>query len=292
MKIHMINVTESAVNLCLNHLVFADDSTALYKYYKDATAIISTSGFPEPERVYIGAEFCDKILYHIRNTNFFDHLLSISQYAEHVSFVVPPVRESSTKYLKEILTIIEKYPFIDELIFNDFGTMRYLHQRYPQYDLVAGRLIDKGMREMRFDVCASSEIVKDNSRLMEHTNLDSLFYDQLFSKYNVCRIELDTLNGRQLQLNTFGRMKYTVHYPRIFLSRSDYCEFSGIGKKLSEKFKVQGRCTHMCAEVYEKLCAPSENEIYKCGNAVFSTQKEKLSDSVNGLFRFVYSQGV
>lgn len=288
----MINVTESAVNLCLNHLVFADDSIKLYDYYTDAANQIYSEGFPQPDRLYAGSEFCDKIFHHLRHTNFFDHLRQISQYAEHVSFVIPPMHESFMEHFKEIMDEIEQCPFVDELVFNDFGIMRYLHQHYPQYILVAGRLLDKGMREARFDIYSDLEKVQNNRRMMESTNLDAPFYHSLFKQYDVERIELDTLNGGTLSLNTERGMNYTVHYPRIFLSRSDYCEFSGVGKKLSEKFRIQDTCTHTCSSVWEELCDPSDSGIYKMGNAIFMTQKEKLSECVEGTFRLVYAQGV
>lgn len=287
----MIEVTESAVNVCLNHLVFSDIST-LYEYYNNVTAMLCEFGLPKPNRIYAGAEFCDKIFYHIRHTDFFNNLIRMSQYVAHISFVIPPIRESAMEYLKDILNIVENYSFIDELVFNDFGTMRYLHRQHPQYTLVAGRLIDKGMREARFNIYADSVSVQENCKMMESTNLNSKFYQGLFSEHGVNRIELDTLNGGMLHLSASENIKYTVHYPRIFLSRSDYCEFSGIGKKMADKFQIQGICTHMCSKVWERLCDPSENEIYKYGNAVFTTQKEKLSGCIDGTFRFVYSQGV
>lgn len=291
MKQTMINVTESAVNLCLNHLIFADSSTELYNYYLDSVNNISSEGFPKPNRLYAGAEFCDKIFKHIRHTKFFDHLTHLNQYVEHVSFVIPPMHESTMEYFTGIMDVIEQCTFVDELVFNDFGIMRYLHQYYPQYTLVAGRLMDKGMREARFVIYSDLEKAHNNRKILQSTNLDAPFYRSLFKQYGVDRIELDTLNGGKLLLNMESGMNYTVHYPRIFLSRSDYCEFSGVGKKLSEKFRIQGSCTRMCGSVWEELCDPSESGIYKIGNAAFTTQKEKLIRCVNGTFRLVYSQG-
>lgn len=287
----MTEVTESAVNLCLNHLVISNNETIFCDYYKFASTQVCKLGFPRPNRAYIGSEFCEKMLYYILQTDFWNKLICLNHYVECVSFVIPPMRESFFKYIKEILGYIENYFYIDEIIFNDLGIMRYLHQNCPQYTLVAGRLLDKGMREARFDVFASSTIVQNNKRMMESTNLNSAFYLKLFKNNGVNRIELDTLNGGVLQLDARSTVKYSVHYPRIFLSRSDYCEFGGIGKKLSEKFKISDSCSFMCGKIWEKLEDPTDSGIFKSGNAIFASQKETLSKCVDGSFRLVFSQG-
>ncbi len=287
----MAEVSESAVNLCHNHLVISNNETTFYDYYKFASTQVRKLGFPSPNRVYIGSEFCEKLLYYISRIEFWNKLICLNHYVEYVSFVIPPLRESFFKYLREILGYIENYSYIDEIVFNDFGTMRYLHQNFPQYTLVAGRLLDKGMREARFDIFASSTVVRNNKRMMESTNLNSAFYLKLFDDYGVNRIELDTLNGGVLQLDARSTVKYSVHYPRIFLSRSDYCEFGGIGNKLSEKFRISDSCSFMCGKIWEKLEDSTDSGIYKSGNAIFASQKEALSKCVDGSFRLVFSQG-
>lgn len=249
----MAEVLESAVNLCHNHLVISANETIFCDYYKFASSQIRKLGIPQPDRVYIGSEFCEKLLYNCFQDGFWNKLSHLNQYAEYVSFVIPPIRESFFEYLRMILKKIASYPYIDEIVFNDFGAMRYLHQNYPHYTLVAGRLLDKGIREARFDIFSNSHVVRNNQRMMESTNLNSAFYLKLFNGYGVSRIELDTLNGGVLYLSSKSTVKYSVHYPRIFLSRSDYCEFGGIGKKLSEKFRISDLCSFMCGNVWEKL---------------------------------------
>lgn len=76
-------------------------------------------------------------------------------------------------------------PVVDELVFNDFGAMRYLHRHYPQYPLTAGRLMDKGMREARFDVYSELEEVRNNRRMMESTNFNAPFCHSLFRQYSM-----------------------------------------------------------------------------------------------------------
>lgn len=287
----MVEVSEIAVNLCLNHLVISDNETVFCDYYKFASEYIRKLGFFQPNRVYIGAEFCEKLLYNISHISFWNKLLHSNPCIEYVSFVIPPIRESFFEHLRVILNQITNYPYIDEIVFNDLGTMRYLHQNHPQYTLVAGRLLDKGMREARFDVFTDSIAVHENQRMMEGTNLSSAFYLKLFDDYNVNRVELDTLNGSVLHLASTSTVKYSVHYPRIFLSRSDYCEFGGIGRKLLEKFRISNSCSFMCGKIWEKLEDPTDSGIYKSGNAIFTSQNEDLSKCVDGTFRFVFSQG-
>ncbi len=282
----MVIIEEISVNLC--NLKF--DISELYRILDNYNQKLKEAYNRKPNRVYIGFEYCDKMVHFFSMRELIAIFNTIENLDMKVTYVIPPVREENFKKHMDILDELISRTNLNEISVNDYGMLNYLHtKRTNNLDIILGRLFDKGIRETRLNIF-ESEAVKKNSAEISKTNLFDEPYLKLFESFNINRIELDTFPDGVQDVSKAGKLNVSIHYPKVFISRGSYCEAGSIGQKPENKFKLSNMCGFECSKIYKKIILEHNcRELIKLGNAILFHQPEPIGDIVNGKFRLVFS---
>lgn len=286
----MLEIEELMINMCdFKGTVCENEFDARWK---SVTKKAENIGNKKVDGVYLGFEFCPNMLSRCDITKVVDQIQRIHEEGLTVTWVIPPLYERHLERYKSFLQILLRDAAIDECVVNDFGTLHLLRKELQwKKTIIMGRLFDKSVREFRVDVKQYEEI-KRNEEAFQRPGFCSEKMQMFAQLYEVHQFETDTIPNSVLNLEEWTRkMKISVHYPRILLSRAAYCEFDGVNVEKEQKFLLRTSCGGVC-DTYEKVIhGEPEREIYKAGLAIMGFQKQPLEESVRGRIRMVYSEG-
>lgn len=176
------------------------------------------------DRIYFGNEFCEE---NIMNVEKIKKIISIDK---KLTFVTPYLTNKGIERIKEILNIIPKKT---EVVFNDYGLLKYLEDFTP----IFGRILNKQKRgprilEMKLTNKAKEYYQSSNIEMMEKF---------LFSK-NVKRAEIcNVIHGFKIKT----KMKLSLYYPYVYVSTTRLCNMNNVEDLSRKKLKVDG-CNHEC----------------------------------------------
>lgn len=215
------------------------------------------------KRIYIGSYFCGNKFLLLKNSIYFNFLNEAQIHGVAITVVVPVFTPTKWDDGMNILSVLIKEFFaIDEIVFNDIGTMQYLYSKYD-IELICGRMLNKTYRDFR-------NVDYYNSNIPQ--KIFNSFYISMFKRYNIKKIELDfgfnTLNFPP----TVKNLKMCVHTPLVYLSKCNICEFASIHKSLEKKFRASDVCRIECAEhfiKYDNITDESCVSHYKIGCGIY-----------------------
>jgi len=172
---------------------------------------------PDFKRVHFGVEFCERLLPSAQELT--DTLSEVACRGLPFTFVTPYVTEDGLHKVEKLLDLL---PGGTEVVFNDWGVFRLLHDGYQGLVPVLGRLLTKikrGPRIMNF----IDKLPKDALEHLRSTNLGVPRYTQFLFANNIRRAELDNpLQG----LNFNGvpqELKLSLHIPFAYVSTTRFC---------------------------------------------------------------------
>jgi hypothetical protein len=240
--------------------------------FNNSLNIVSGLHLPLPTRVYIGAEFCDRLLLNANFNILTPFIKELKSKGFFVTLIMPHSTQSLFKSNYEILKrMLDKgKDVIDEISVNDFGLLNYINNDLQGMNLRfnAGRLLDKSLRESRMDIYSVDDIRK-NKNMISKLPILTNEYDRIYNKFNISYVETDIPNQKVFSIIDNANYKLALHFPRTFLSKAYYCEFSSIGKSAINKFILDGVCENQCNNQY-KIFYEDSIKLYKVGNAIFS----------------------
>lgn len=169
---------------------------------------ISQDEAGEFSRVYIGAEFCDKLL--PTQEELKEFLKSLPKgVIKGITFLTPPIPEEGMMRLKKIFQLLSEYKA--ECVVNDVGVLRLL-KNFSYITPVLGRTFWRVLRDPR-DSFKKFRLLKMNSYFME-----------MLEEYNIHRLEIDVLPGPKEKIPvSLKKFRFSFYYPYTFVSTSRFC---------------------------------------------------------------------
>jgi hypothetical protein len=172
---------------------------------------------PDFKRVHFGVEFCERLL--PTKAELAETQAEVAGLGLPFTFVTPYVTEDGLHKVQKLLKLL---PAGTEVVFNDWGVFRLLHEQFPMLVPVLGRMLTKikrGPRIMNF----IDQLPTDALDHLRSTNLGVPRYAQFLFANNICRAELDNpLQG----LNLDGvpvQLKLSLHIPFAYVSTTRFC---------------------------------------------------------------------
>lgn len=286
----MLIVEELMVNLCdFKGTVYEENFETIWN---DFVIKAQSVGKKKVDGAYFGFEFCANMLVNCKIDKIIEAIHFVKRKGLFVTWVLPPLHERYLEIYKLFMTQLFAKAEIDECVVNDIGTLIMLREELGfKKKILLGRMFDKSVREIRFDVSEYPQIV-ENENIFFKPGVYSEMMRQVAGEYQVERFETDTLPNGVLQTECWGEgWNVTVHYPRIVLSRPAYCEYDAVNKERKEKFLFRTHCNGEC-RIYEKtIKAENRPDIKKSGLAVTGCQRKPVEEVVTGKIRMVYSEG-
>lgn len=209
------------------------------------------------DRIYFGDSFCQNLI--PKKQILLETYKTICDNNIEFTLNTPYVTDDS---LKEVLINIEtvyKYNETFEVVFNDWGVFFEIKQRFPNLNLVLGRLLTKQRTDPNAlkIITNRQEQIKDivpkkiSKSLYEHFQ-GSVINDEVFQKYlienNIKRVEIEYLVW-DMKLRLPNYIKASIYYPYAHITTTRNCGILNM---------TYTKCNKMCRDI--KIEYPSDEQ--------------------------------
>jgi hypothetical protein len=171
-------------------------------------------------RIYYGNEFCQNLIPTVREL---DQVLNFVSKNELVfTFLTPPVTNDGLRGLETLMIrIMEEYPE-SEIIFNDWGVLKILNEKYANLRPVMGRLLNKMKRGPRL-VNLLDILTESSLKHLKSCSIDAPHFSRFLRMNRVERVELDNLlQGILLNLSE-ARISASLYIPYVYITITRFC---------------------------------------------------------------------
>lgn len=234
--------------------------------------------------VRIGCETCCNLFKFIKKDQLINQIRSIKKANIDVSLVFPVVDESNYNHCSDLLLFLLKNSVLDNVVVNDYG-MLSLCKEY-QINIILGRTFDKRLRDPR----VQSELFLNGKP--EDLGVFSEAYLRMYHREGIFALELDCLELGIDQAIPEQLKTIYMHYPYRYITSGRICEFAGIEKENSNKYKI-GQCSMQCMKYIAKSQTPPlRNVIYKHCNSIlekFPITDNIIKDFLNPKVKVIYT---
>ena len=193
--------------------------------------------------------------------------------------------------LKKIESLLKTLAdnFLDcEVVFNDFGVLRVLRDRYDGLKPIMGRLLVKITRDPR--IMNILDILPEKSvEYYRTTNLTIGCVSEFLRKNRINRVEVDNvLQGLNLNLEVED-LRVSIHTPYIYVTTTRLCLIGSYGKPNAEIDVRIEPCKKECQRCTFKLENPAMPiPLIRKGNTVFYINNKQPPTGRN-IDRIVFS---
>jgi len=185
-----------------------------------------------------------------------------------LSLVTPYITNDGLAKLEALFELLKKKSVSCEVIFNDWGILNLINQRYPNFKPVLGRLLTKQKRgpniirmlQRKRKKFVMHDSKSPNSRYIVIEKELPLSLDSYYKGSNAAsvpiihkfllsqrinRIELDnTQQGLLLELPR-GKISASVYFPYVYISTTFFCPSAGCDTKEKSFLKIKP-CNRQC----------------------------------------------
>jgi hypothetical protein len=169
------------------------------------------------QRVYFGNEFCERLLPGPETVA--EIMQSVLDRDLPFTLVTPYVTDAGISKVERLLAAL---PDETEVVFNDWGVLRILRQKFPRLEPVQGRLLTKLKRGPRI----ANVLDKLPAGALQHlksTNLGVPVYQRFLRDNNISRVELDNpIQGLDLG-GAPPELKLSLYIPFAYVSTTRFC---------------------------------------------------------------------
>ena len=230
-------------------------------------------------RIVVGSYVCGK--YYMKSMNFGRSIFPLAQQKGYkISVVAPLTLESQADMTKNQTGsfLYSNAGLADEVIVNDYAMLQYMYELREayggSYTITAGRLFFKNYRDPRYDAYQDETLVS---------------YFPQFLEGKVGAVELD-MCSRRLDVTDFpADVRIHMHYPLVYMTNNQKCEFAAAQSPDSAKFRNFSPCGMNCAKAVIHTKTPNA-EFYHFGKGVYGKVPEDfhLIGRENGPDRYIY----
>lgn len=218
-------------------------------------------------RLYFGNEFCQRLIPTAKDLEQVVDLVSENNLG--FTFATPYVTDEGLIILEPLFREIEVRKPGSEVVFNDWGVLRILNERYPDLEPVMGRLLNKMKRGPRL-MNLLGTLPQATVKYFRSCSLDVPLYQHFLFVNRVKRVELDNLlQGIDLDLSRSG-ISISLYTPYAYITTTRLC--LAISREVHGKEDEIGifPCKKECQEYSFQLShASMPLPLIRKGNTVF-----------------------
>ncbi len=212
-------------------------------------------------RLYVGDEFC------ARRLPSPDRLARFCRSADEsglgVTLLTPILSDADIETHESLFEVLSRRHTAPEVVVNDWGVMRFLRTRHPEFRIAAGRLLDKGFKDPR---TPASDQGADADPLLSGGAFDQAHIREMLHGLGVGRLERDLsphCSGTGRPDDRFG---LSVYYPFGCVATGRICWPASP----RQGFAPAGPCDRICETLSMQLLHPDVAlPVFQNGNTVF-----------------------
>jgi len=228
-------------------------------------------------RIYFGNEFCQRLIPSARDLEqVVDFVLENNL---HFTFTTPYVTEEGLKTLDRLLREIQMGKPGSEVVFNDWGVLQILNERYDSLEPVMGRLLSKMKRGPRL-INLVGILPQATIDYFTTCSLSVAPYRKFLTENRIKRVELDNLlQGMKLDLSDWD-ISASIYLPYVYVTTSRLCLAASCDEQGKEDEIGIFPCKKECQQYTFLLTHPAMPvALIRKGNTVFF-ENEKLPDNI------------
>lgn len=220
-------------------------------------------------RLYIGDEFC------IHRLPSVDELDTLCQLAKgenrNLTFLTPPLTDDGMDRCCPLFDFLNERGLRTEVVVNDWGVLFFLKEKYPLFQLSAGRLLNKGFKDPRLmNPEEAAEFSAETAALFNTCTFDSIEFQAKMQELNVTRLERDLLPFGEPEIIRHGGLQASVYFPFGYITTGRVCWMRSFNTSPERKFAIPNGCPHACHKISLKLNhAKTDLQLFQTGNTIF-----------------------
>ncbi|TDW06134.1 hypothetical protein B0G66_101569 [Bacillus badius] len=236
-----------------------------------------------PSRIIFGSEFCQHRLPTVRAVN--KALDYCWKNGLEFSFATSYMHEEKFQELADILAVlneqVKKHEKNIEIIVNDWGVYFYTKKRFPELDLVIGRLLNKSIRDPRVaHYYNESNAPEEGKEFFKKTGLFSQSFRQFLGNGRVTGFEFDQLIQGNSLSEEEAEQTIGLHFPFGCTASGSACMVGFIDQNKADKFRGDPECKQQCQryvfELKNKRHLDMRNRVFQKGNSAFYSHDSGL----------------
>ena len=218
-------------------------------------------------RLYFGNEFCERLIPSPASVE--EAVAYVKKHKLELSLVTPYITNDGLEKIEALFALLKKKGISCEIVFNDWGTLNLIGQRFPFFKPVLGRLLTKQkrgptvirllqrkrkryvMHDLRRNPSSTHIIIEKKLPLSldpyyKGANAASVpIIHQFLLSQGISRIELDnTQQGLLLELAR-GKISASVYFPYVYISTTFFCPSAGCDAE-RKSFLKNKPCSRQC----------------------------------------------
>lgn len=226
-------------------------------------------------RLYFGQEFCERAM--PGKQDMLEAVGECTRKKIAFTLVTPYATEKGLAGLEELLGQLAGVQPGCEVVVNDWGVLYLLRRKFPAFRPVAGRLLNKILRDPRMNCHLSRQGPAGQMKMFQGCSFSGRHMKNLLGILNVDMVELDNyFQGLDEDLPNWGP-RLSLHVPFGCIATGRICLFGSWGQKKNHKFRsCWFQCSRLCRRYRLELSSreyPSENySVFVKGNTAFYEQ--------------------
>lgn len=234
-------------------------------------------------RIYFGEEFCQWLL--PAPKDFKKARIEAEKMKLEFTCVTPYFSENCIEKLEKLLNVLKSFPPC-EIVVNDWGSLYFIHNYYPDFIPVMGRLLTKQRRNI--PILPPEKLSTNEKKYLSILSVNLPVWKKFLKNYKITRVEIDNLLSGITTSFTSLKIKGSIYFPYGYLTTTRLCLFTH--KKSWNK--TRGYCPVECDEKYFRLKYPSlkKMKIFLKGNTqIFKNNILPSNLSSMGIDRIIYN---
>lgn len=217
-------------------------------------------------RIHLGNEFCERLL---PEKGVLETALANPRFA--ISLTLPALSDQG---MKRILPLLDSLPPEQEVIVNDWGTLRLVRHSYADLKPSAGRLLCKQIKDPRLPSAEWAGLYP--------TGAFSDPYAAFLMDFGISRMEVDLPPYAQGADLVKGKIRLSVHLGYGYVMKGRMCKIGSLNLPPAARFQTGHGCCRECLDYVEHTARPSGSDLrsFQRGNTRFYAHDRGMWDSV------------
>jgi hypothetical protein len=223
-------------------------------------------------RLYFGNEFCQNLLPHRQELErVLDSVRSLD-----FTLVTPYVTDEGLDKLESLFDFLWQIRPGSEVVFNDWGVLSILKERYSTFTPVMGRLLNKVKRGPRL-ATVLDRVPQESLAYFRSSNLSVPLFRRFLLENGVRRVEFDNvLQGMDFD---FDGIELSVYMPFVYVTTTRACLVNACDQPLQRELVGVFPCLRECQKYTFYLTSKvMPVPLVRKGNTLFFKNEELPQD--------------
>ena len=201
-----------------------------------------------------------------------------------VTLLTPPLTNSGMEKCSHLLECVgESHPDA-EVVFNDWGMLSLLKEKYQGFSIAAGRLLDRGFKDPRLlDPKGFSSSSIEASTLLGSSSFDQRQIQKKLLELGVTRVERDLLPYAERAPAAMSGLETSIYFPFGYLATGRVCWMSGFDPVPAERFVPLRECAGPCRRAPLRMKSDSfTSPVIQSGNTLYYLYTASMLETILG----------